>query len=462
MLVKDGSLYIGGVFNQAGDVIANHVVRYDGNNFYALGEKPANGFATPPINVSCIGQAKDGVYVGGLFTAAGRTLANRIARWDGTNWFDVGGGTMGGSSSANRVLAIAGRGSDVFVGGTFTGVGGISVSNVAKWNSFFWESMGVGFDATVSVLAASPGAVYAGGSFTNANNGFSIVTVNHIAMWDGFQWNNLGFGMNGNVNAIAVDANGNVFAGGSFTTADLTTANRIAMWNGSSWSSLGSGSSNGVSAAVSAIAINGSDVYVGGSFTNAGGQVVRGIAKWNGANWSGLGSGVTGVNAATVNALAFANGRLYCSGRFTNISGVNASSIARWDGTKWEPLGSGFFADSAIVRGSGLAIRGDDVYTVGTFAAAGLTESSGIARWNETVDFTPSSFTLNFSRTQLLPGKLFTTRINSSERATYVIEYSDDFQNWTPLMTNTASQLDFTNTVSLPVSRRIFRAKGIP
>jgi hypothetical protein len=27
MLVKDGSLYIGGLFNQAGGVIANHVVR---------------------------------------------------------------------------------------------------------------------------------------------------------------------------------------------------------------------------------------------------------------------------------------------------------------------------------------------------------------------------------------------------------------------------------------------------
>src|SRR5256885_3217508 len=86
--------------------------------------KPANGFATPPINVACIGQADDGVYVGGLFTAAGKTLANRIARWDGTTWNTVGGGTMGGTGSANRVLAIAGLGSDVFVGGTFTSVGG--------------------------------------------------------------------------------------------------------------------------------------------------------------------------------------------------------------------------------------------------------------------------------------------------------------------------------------------------
>jgi hypothetical protein len=155
------------------------------------------------------------------------------------------------------------------------------------------------------------------------------------------------------------------------------------------------------------------------------------------------------------------DGKLYCCGRFTNMSGINASSIARWDGSKWEALGSGFFADSAVTRGTGLAIRGADVYAIGTFAAAGVTESSGIARWNETMDFTPP-LTMKFSRTRLLPGPVFKSRITCSERATYSIEYSDDFQTWTPLMTNSAMQLDFTNAVPLPVNRRIFRAKGIP
>ncbi len=294
MVVKDGSLYIGGNFNQAGDVIANHVVRWDGNNFYALGEKPANGIATPPITVSCIGEADDGIYVGGLFTAAGKTLANRIVRWDGTNWNTVGGGTMGGASSGNRVLAIAGRGNEVFVGGTFTNVGGINLSNIARWDGANWSNMGVGFDSSVGVLAATPNYVYAGGSFTNVNDPPNIVTANHIAQWDGSQWYLLGFGVNGNVNAIAVDGSGNVYVGGSFTTANFSTANRIAMWNGTFWTTLGSGSSNGTSGTVLAIAVKGSDVYVGGTFTNAGGSVVRGIAKWDGTNWSGLGSGVTG------------------------------------------------------------------------------------------------------------------------------------------------------------------------
>jgi trimeric autotransporter adhesin len=460
MVVKDGSLYIGGRFNQAGDVIANHVARYDGANFYALGEKPANGFATPPITVSCIGQADDGIYVGGLFTAAGKTLLSRIARWDGTNWNDVGGGTAGGASGGNRVSAIAGQGSEVYVGGTFTNVGGIDVSNIARWDGFNWSNMGFGFDAAVGALAVQQNAVYAGGGFTNVIDPFAF-PVNHIAMWDGFGWNSIGSGVNSNVNAIAVSGP-NVYVGGTFTAASGVTANRIAVWNGFNWASLGTGSQNGLNGTVFAIAINGTDVYVGGNFVNAGTTVVRGIAKWDGANWSGLGSGATGTSTGEIRDMAFGgDGKLYCCGRFTNISGINANGIARWDGTKWEALGSGFFGSLAVVRGTGLTIRGNDIFAVGTFDAAGLSESSGIARWNETIDFTPP-LTMKFSRTQLLPGKIFSSRLTTTDRTTYSIEYSDNLQTWTPLVTNVLTQLDFTNAVPSSANRRVFRAKQIP
>src|SRR5262249_43926238 len=143
----------------------------------------------------------------GLLTAAGKTLAQRIARWDGTNWNTVGGGTIGGTSTANRVLAIAGQGSDVYVGGTFTGVGALSVLNIAHWDGANWSSMGIGFDNSVSALAAGPGGVvYAGGSFTNVYDTFSTFAGNHIAMWDGFNWNSLGIGITGSgtVNSIAL------------------------------------------------------------------------------------------------------------------------------------------------------------------------------------------------------------------------------------------------------------------
>lgn len=69
---------------------------------------------------------------------------------------------------------------------------------------------------------------------------------------------------------------------------------------------------------------------------------------------------------------------------------------------------------------------------------------------------------MSFSRTQLLPGEVFKSRITCSDRTTYAIEYSDDFQTWAPLLTNSAMQLEFTNVVSAPVNRRLFRSKVIP
>ncbi len=74
--------------------------------------------------------------------------------------------------------------------------------------------------------------------------------------------------MNSYVYALAVDASGNLYAGGNFTTAGGVAANHIAKWNGTSWSALGSG----MNSTVYALAVDASgNLYAGGDFTTAGG-----------------------------------------------------------------------------------------------------------------------------------------------------------------------------------------------
>jgi len=153
-------------------------------------------------------------------------------------------------------------------------------------------------------------------------------------------------------------------------------------------------------------------------------------------------------------------GKLYAGGSFTNISGVDASSIARWNGAKWETLGSGLFA-STSARAGALTVLGNDLYVGGIFDAAGASEAGNVCRWNEQIDFTPPT-TMRFSNTQVLPGRLFKSRLNVTERATYIVEYSDGFGTWTPLMTNSFSQLDFTNSASVMGKPRVFRARETP
>jgi hypothetical protein len=135
--------------------------------------------------------------------------------------------------------------------------------------------------------------------------------------------------------AFALLPNGDLVAGGNFSSAGGVSANNIARWNGMSWSALGSGVTGIVSALTT---LPNGDLVAGGLFTSAGGVSANRIARWNGVSWSALGSGVTGG----VNALAtLPNGDLIAAGEFTIAGGVSAKRIARWNGTSWSALGSG-------------------------------------------------------------------------------------------------------------------------
>jgi hypothetical protein len=83
--------------------------------------------------------------------------------------------------------------------------------------------------------------------------------------------------MNGGVSALTV-YNGQLVAGGYFTTAGGVACNYMASWNGSSWQPLGSGM-NGYY--VDALAVDSGQLVAGGYFTTAGGLVSAYWARWD-------------------------------------------------------------------------------------------------------------------------------------------------------------------------------------
>ncbi|HEX6812641.1 MAG TPA: hypothetical protein VF384_13525, partial [Planctomycetota bacterium] len=223
------------------------------------------------------------------------------------------------------------------VGGEFTIAGTAVARGIAAYDPVTgaWSALGSGIDIRVLALTSLPnGDLVAGGPFTTAGG----VSASNIARWSGTSWSALGSGMNNYVYALTTLPNGDVVAGGQFTTAGGVSANYIARWNGTSWSALGSGM-NGFVYALTTLP-NG-DLLAGGAFTTAGGVSANRVARWNGTSWSPLGSGISAVPASVLAMAVLPNGDVVAGGYFTTAGGAGGNYIARWNGTNWSALGSG-------------------------------------------------------------------------------------------------------------------------
>lgn len=303
-----------------------------------------------------------------------------------------------------EVYAIVADGNDIYIGGMFDAVGGISAANVAKWNGSQWSALSTGLDGPVYALVWDDNnkLLYAGGTFSHlcssANCNSTGALVNHLAKWDGSAWSALGNGVNGDVYALALDTNNNLYIGGNFTSIciapDCTTiipASNIARWNrdNQTWLQLiAGGASNGVNATVRALAWDGPTrnlLYVGGDFATAGGVSANRVARWDPKinSWARLNYGLSGA----VRAMAWdgTNNYLYVGGDFVGAcvnvtcgSSTMFNYIARWDGIAWSALESG--VSSPVYA---LALDSNhDLYTGGDFSNAGKIVVKHIAKWS--------------------------------------------------------------------------------
>jgi hypothetical protein len=108
------------------------------------------------------------LWVGGDFTLAGNTAATNVARWDGTNWFPLGGGitNVPGLYPPPTVAALSVHGGRLYAGGTFPRAGGAAANNIARWDGTNWSALDAGVDGgTVLALAAAKDGLLAGGRF---------------------------------------------------------------------------------------------------------------------------------------------------------------------------------------------------------------------------------------------------------------------------------------------------------
>jgi hypothetical protein len=228
----DGKVYFGGLFTNAdGIAAADGIVAYDpvANTFAALGTGVGGGGEVYVLTFGPNGV----LYAGGDFGSMGG-VANTggIAQWSGTVW-----ATMGGASANNTVRAILVQGNTLYAGGLFTGIFNIAANRIASWDvaAAVGSALGTGANSTVNSFAlGADGLLYIAGNFTTLNG----VAIQYIATWNGAAFNRVGdaTALNAAVRTLRASPTGLLYLAGDFTTANsLTLPDKAAIWNGSTF-----------------------------------------------------------------------------------------------------------------------------------------------------------------------------------------------------------------------------------
>ena len=246
------NLFAVGGFSQSSGFEFNHIARFDGTNWFSLG----NGLPNSGYSVAVHGrEAFAGHHTG-------------VSRWTGNDWEPVGEGFSG------PVTSLALHKTNLFASGLFDFVGTNFVKGIAQWDESGWHALGAGVDRPINTLAIWRGQLLAGGEFTRAGE----VEAAALALWDGNAWSPVpGLQEGAIIYDLAQSADGNLYVAGNFRTATSPEIAHFARWDGTSWFPLGSG----VSAPVLELAVDGPDVYLAGYFTGAGGKANNQFARWH-------------------------------------------------------------------------------------------------------------------------------------------------------------------------------------
>ncbi|MHB8260767.1 MAG: T9SS type A sorting domain-containing protein [Bacteroidia bacterium] len=177
MYVWNNALYISGDFTQAGTTSANHICKWDDVAFTALGSGMTSSMSgmTPMVHSLCAYNGS--LYAGGMYDQAGGASMNNMAKWDGSTWSSIG--NVGTSMGSDVVSSLCVYGGQLFVGGGFATCGTLSANNIGIWNGASWSTLGTGMNSNVQAMDIYHNTLYIGGIFTIAAG----TSANHIASY---------------------------------------------------------------------------------------------------------------------------------------------------------------------------------------------------------------------------------------------------------------------------------------
>ena len=329
-----GNFYVAGGFEFAGGKLVNNIAKWDGHNWYALG----NGFESACQFIAVNGDTvytscSETIYMwngtswaaispdlswanisgieldtmGNLYVIGARldTIGfsgdHGIIMWDGSQWVEVGGPmtVSTGVPSVNDIY-IDSTTNYVYICGRFVTVDGVPAANVAMWDGTNWHGLGNAKtgDGLPHVIERSP-------------QGHIIITgfldrPEFVYMREDSAWLAYAGGISVPDISDLLTVGCHLYISGDplqyvNTEDDPVRVGNIGVWDGLAWDSLGSG----VNFGAFAMAAYGDQLAICGDFRRAGGVYTRGFSIWNGVVSAGETSDLTLLTPVANDTLEF-------------------------------------------------------------------------------------------------------------------------------------------------------------
>ncbi len=164
-----GNLYAGGVFTTAGSTTVNRIAKWNGSAWSAMASGVNN--IVNSVGISPSGE----VYIGGLFDiGVNGNLINHFAKFNGTSWVAFGGSFPTISNNVANIKFLCGQ---LYVCGSLTTASGNTINCIARWDGSNWYNLGNGIlfnnsipQTYVNAMTALGDDLYAGGIFNSAGD----------------------------------------------------------------------------------------------------------------------------------------------------------------------------------------------------------------------------------------------------------------------------------------------------
>lgn len=460
-LQPDGKILVGGAFTRMGGQLRTNLARLNADGSLDAGFTASAAGATPRsttvVNALAI-QADGKILVGGVFTKLGGLFRTNIARLNANGTVDSGfnpglGSSVGRGLAEVQSLAVQPDGR-ILLGGRFTTLAGQARSDLGRLNA------------------------------------------------DGNLDSTFNLGANSNVLALVLQADGKILVGGSFTKLGGQSCTNLARLNsdGSLDDSFAPGGVSGTggiwvsASSVSALAVQADGmILVGGSFTKVGGQARTNLARLfaDGTVDGGFNPGPSGSIYSSVNSISLQpNGKVLLGGTFTSLAGQARANLARinttgpasqcfsfcgstitwlrggtgpevWrtafetssNGVSWTDLGAGQRIPAGWQLTNATLRAGDTVRARGFIPGSGIGE--GILE--ATLRLVPTILTCDGALG--LVSNQFGFHFTGLPGQVVVLEGSTDLLHWSPLQTNTLdrSPIYFSEPWSVQNSHRFYR-----